>query len=154
MLVFDDQWRFDSPGPIAPRVVGDFLGLINRMSGQRKPVLEHFKSAFAAAAGISYYSSSDEGWAASDLERAMDEAALNAPLFINAFYTACEQLRQRNPTIAVPEVARINRILTDHSAGYQINPPDLVATRTHIPITVPEQAPSLDIQAGPDRGCA
>jgi hypothetical protein len=53
MLVFDNQWRFDSPGPIERGVVGEFLDLINRISGQgpRKAILEHFKSAFAAAAG-------------------------------------------------------------------------------------------------------
>jgi hypothetical protein len=77
----------------------------------------------------------------------MDEAAENAPLFINAFYAACEQLRQRSPEMAFPEATRINRILTDHGAGYQIDPPNLIATRTHIPITVPELALSLDIQA-------
>ena len=77
MLRFNNQWRFDSPGPIEPGVVGDFLDLINRISGQgsRKAILEHFKSAFAAAAGMPYHSSSDASWAASDLERTMDEAA-------------------------------------------------------------------------------
>jgi hypothetical protein len=149
MLVFDNRWRFDSPGPIERGVVGDFLDLINRISGQgqRKAILEHFKSSFAAAAGNPYHVSSNESWAASDLDRVMDEAAANGPLFINAFYTACEQLRQRSPDMALPEAARINRILTDHGAGYQIDPPNLIATRTHNPIIVPEQAPSLDAQA-------
>ncbi|MFT6671369.1 MAG: hypothetical protein ACJAVZ_002843, partial [Afipia broomeae] len=113
----------------------------------RKAILEHFKSAFAAAAGLPYHSSSDASWAASDLDRAMDQAAANAPLFIDAFYAACEQLQQRAPEMALPDAARINRILTDRGAGYQIDPPNLVATRTHIPIAVPEQAPSLDAQA-------
>lgn len=149
MLRFNNQWRFDSPGPIEPGVVGDFLDLINRISGQgsRKAILEHFKSAFAAAAGVPYHSSSDASWAASDLERTMDEAAANAPLFIDAFCSACEQLQQRAPDMALPDAARINRILTDRGAGYQIDPPNLVATRSHIPIAVPEQAPSLDAQA-------
>ena len=41
-------------GAFEPGVVSDFLNLINRISGQgsRKAILEHFKSAFAAAAGI------------------------------------------------------------------------------------------------------
>lgn len=149
MLRFNNQWRFDSPGPIEPGVVSDFLDLINRVSGQgsRKAILEHFKSAFAAAAGVPYHSSSDASWAASDLERTMDEAAANAPLFIDAFYSACEQLQQRALDMVLPDAARINRILTDSGAGYQIDPPNLVATRTHIPIAVPEQAPSLDAQA-------
>jgi hypothetical protein len=49
--------------------------------------------------------------------------------------------------MALPEVGRINRILTDAGAGFQIDPPNLVATRVHIPITVPEQTPSFDAQA-------
>jgi hypothetical protein len=149
MLRFDNQWRFDSPGPAERGIVNALLELINRISGQgqRKAILEHFKSAFAAAAGAAYHSSSDESWAASDLDRLMDEAAVNAPLFIDAFYTACEQLKQRTPEMALPDATRINRILSEHSAGYQIDPPNLIATRTHIPIAVPEQAPSLDAQA-------
>jgi hypothetical protein len=77
----------------------------------------------------------------------MGEAASNAPLFINAFYTACERLQQQTPEMALPDAARINRVLADAGAGYQIDPPNLIATRVHIPISVPEQAPSLDIQA-------
>src|SRR5258706_13388680 len=77
----------------------------------------------------------------------MDEAATNAPLFIEAFYDACEHLRQQNPEMALPDIVRINRILSDAGAGYQIDPPNLFATRVHVPITVPEQAPSLDAQA-------
>jgi hypothetical protein len=77
----------------------------------------------------------------------MDEAAGNAPLFIDAFYSACERLQRQNPDMALPDAARINLVLAGAGAGYQIDPPALVATRVHIPIAVPEQAPSLDTQA-------
>ena len=119
MLRFNNQWRFDSPGPIEPGVVSDFLNLINRISGQgsRKAILEHFKSAFAAAAGIPYHSSSDASWAASDLERTMDEAAANAPLFIDAFYSACEQLQQRAPDMALP----MQYVTTGHSRNCMVS---------------------------------
>jgi hypothetical protein len=53
-------------------------------------------------AGNPYHVSSNESWAASDLDRVMDEAAANGPLFINAFYTACEQLKQRRPKWRCP----------------------------------------------------
>ncbi len=77
----------------------------------------------------------------------MDEACVNAPLFIDAFYSACETLSQRYPEIALPDTCHINRILSDAGAGYQIDPPNLIVTQAHIPISVPQKAPSLDAQA-------
>ncbi|MGB7406202.1 MAG: hypothetical protein WA906_10975 [Pacificimonas sp.] len=149
MLQFDSRWRFDSPCRIEPGVDAAFLDLINRICGQssRKALLEHFKSHFAAAAGVPHHASSDSSWATTDLERVMGEAGANAPLFIDAFYGACEQLRLNYPEMALPDIGRLNRILTDAGAGFQIDPPNLVATRSHIPIAVPDQPPSLDAQA-------
>lgn len=68
-------------------------------------------------------------------------------MFIDVFYSACEELQQRAPEIALPDAARINRILTDRVASFQIDPLNLVVMRTHIPIAVPDQAPSLDVMA-------
>lgn len=149
MLQFDGRWRFDSPGPIEPGVEDAFLDLVNRIAGQasRKSVLEHFKSRFAAAANIQYWPSSNERFAAEDLATAMSEAAMNAPLFIEAFWLGCEELRLRHPEMVLPDAGRINRILTDTNAGYQLDPPMLIATRVHIPISVPTPPPSLDVQA-------
>jgi len=149
MLQFDGTWRFDSPGPISSAAVADFGDLINRIvsQGNRKRLLEHFKSHFAGAAGVSHYPSSDEGWAASDLDRLMDQAAANAPLFIDAFFSACEALRLRDASMGLPDVHRVNRILAENDAGYRIEPPYLVAVRDHPPIAVPPRPPSLAAQA-------
>lgn len=149
MLQFDGKWRYDSPGPIEADAVRGFRELIDRICGQapRKWVLEHFKSHFAAAAGVPHYTSSDASWASSDLDTKMDEASVNAPVFIEAFYNACEELRAQRPDITMPDVGRLNRILADAGAGFQIDPPNLIATRTHIPIGVPDAPPSLDAQA-------
>lgn len=149
MLQFEGTWRFDSPGPIPSGVVSDFTDLINRIvsQGSRKRLLEHFKDHFAGAAGVPHYPSSDEGWAASDLSRLMDEAAANAPLFIDAFYSACEALRLRDPSMGLPDFHRINRILAENDAGYRIEPPHLIFTRSHPPIEVPPRPPSLAAQA-------
>lgn len=149
MLQFDGRWRFDSPGPIEPAVREGFRELINRVSGQsdRKPILEHFKARFAAAASMQYWPSSNERYASEDLDREMEHAAENAPVFIEAFWDACEELRARNPAMVLPDAARINRVLLDADAGYQLDPPMLVTTRVHIPISVPEAPPSLDAQA-------
>ena len=76
-----------------------FRELIDRIcgQGQRKAVLEHFKSSFAAAAGVACYASSNARWASSDLDTKMDEASENAPLFIEAFYNACQELHAQRP---------------------------------------------------------
>jgi hypothetical protein len=149
MLTFDNNWRFDSPGAIAPGVATAFSDLINRICGQgnRHAILEHFKSRFAAAAGVPHHRSSNESWAATDLERVMDEAAANAPLFVEAFYDACRNLADNHADMVVPDAARINRVLAEQGAGYEIRPPDLVATAHHEPIPVPEKPPAFEEQA-------
>lgn len=149
MLKFDGKWRFDSPGQVETEVVERFRDLIDRIAGQAngKAILEHFKSHFSRAAGVSWRPSSDARWASDDLDEKMAEAAVNAPMFIEAFYDGCEALRAKNPDMETPDPGRMNRILSEAGAGYQIDPPNLVATRTHIPIAVPAQPPSLDAQA-------
>lgn len=73
-------------------------------------------------------------------------ASENAPLFIDAFYKACEALRG-DGSIALPDVGRMNRILREHGVGYEIRPPELIAVGLHQPIAVPERYRSLDEQA-------
>ncbi len=149
MLQFDGNWRFDSPGPIEPAVQEAFRDLINRIcgQGQRKSIPEHFKARFCAAGGAEYGPSTNERFASEDLDRDMTRAGDNAPIFIETFWGACQELRARNPTMVIPDAGRINRILADADAGYQLDPPMLIATRVHIPIIVPDAPPSLDVQA-------
>ncbi len=148
MPKFEHSWRFDSPGPIAASVERGFLELIGKIAsqGNRQDILEHFKSYFANAAGIACYRSSNESWAETDLDRDMGQAAENAPLFIEAFYDACEALRSSGD-FAVPDVARINRVLAENAAGYEIEPPNLVARNPQAAVAVPTHPPSLDEQA-------
>ena len=150
MLKFDGNWRFDSPGQIERAVAWSFRELIDRIcaQGHSWEVLEHFKVYFSGAAGRHpCYQSSDEGWASTDLDNLMSAAAENAPLFIEAFHDACEGIKSLYPDVEVPGVGRINRILGDEDSGFQIDLPNLVATREYVPIAVPAQAPSLDAQA-------
>lgn len=77
----------------------------------------------------------------------MAEAAKNAPLFIEAFYDGCESLAKSDPELAIPDLARINRVLVEHNTGYQIDPPNLISVNAHEPIPVQERAVSLDEQA-------
>jgi hypothetical protein len=149
MLHFEGAWRFDSPGPIPAAVVNACSDLINKIvvQGDRRQLLEHFKSYFSGAAGTPHYPSSDSGWAATDLAHLMDEAAQNAPLFIEAFHNACAALSQSHPEIGLPDVPRVNRILIENEAGYQIELPNLIATKTQSRIAVPDKPLSLDAQA-------
>jgi hypothetical protein len=149
MLKFNGTWRFDTPGAIPAEVVTAFFELIRKVAtqGERQRTLEHFKSFFGSAAGISGGWSSSVSFAEYDLQTYMDSAAANAPLFIEAFYDACVALAAKHPEIAVPDVTRINRILFESQAGYEIQPPDLISSNTPQIIPVPQQAPSLDEQA-------
>jgi hypothetical protein len=149
MLTFNGAWRFDSSGEIANGVVDGFSTLISRIAGQgnRQAILEHFKSYFANAAGMTSSRSSNASWAETDLGIYMGHAAKNAPLFVEAFYDGCETLRNRHPEFAVPDVARMNRVLAEHTAGYEIHPPDLICKNPQAPIVVPERTASLDERA-------
>jgi hypothetical protein len=149
MLNFNGAWRFDSPGEIPEGVRSAFFDLIGRIAaqGDRQGILEHFKSSFGDASGTSTTWSSSASWAETDLHSYMDDAAKNAPLFIEAFYEACESLRRHNPQLGLPDLTRINRVLFENQAGYEIRPPDLVSLNPHVPVAVPERTASLDEQA-------
>jgi hypothetical protein len=75
----------------------------------------------------------------------MDHAAKNAPLFIEAFYDAYEALHPSG--IGLPDLNRVNRVLLENDAGYEISPPDLVPRNPNLQITLPKHTPSLDEQA-------
>ena len=77
----------------------------------------------------------------------MSDAASNAPMFIEAFYDACESLQRAHSDYAVPDVQMINRVLAKCNAGYQIQPPDLISQSTPETIEVAHEPPSLDQQA-------
>lgn len=149
MLKFNGAWRFDSPGRIADGVSTEFFKLIGKIAsqGSRQSILEHFKSYFASAAGTTSSWSSSESWAETDLDSYMSDAAANAPMFIEAFYDACQSLHHAHSDYAVPDVSMINRVLAKCNAGYQIQPPDLISHNAQQTIEVAEEPPSLDEQA-------
>jgi hypothetical protein len=146
MLQFEASWRFTSPGPVPQGVVDAFHTFIERIGSQGDGwrIAERFKAFFGGSGR-----SSSESWAWSDLLENMNRAAENAPLFIEAFYDGCARCESDTPPLAVPSVALINSVLMDNDAGYQIQLPYLIATRSYNPITVPQQTPSLAAQARP-----
>ena len=163
MLKFHGAWRFRRPPDGAlynsemPRgAVNDCVELIGKVArqGSRKEMLEHFKTYFAGAAGISDSSSSSASWAKTDLRGYMDTAVANAPLFIEAFYGACKALRERgDPDLFAPDAAMINEVLAVHDVGYRIEPPRLVlieqagARAKVVVVAVPDRPPTLAEQA-------
>lgn len=143
-MKMEGAWRFDSPGAMPRDAVLEFDTLIGKVAaqGNRWAILEHFKRYFAGACGSTASRSSSESWAESDLNSLLWHAAENAPLFIEAFYDGCEALRGDDFTL--PEVGRINRILAEHQAGFEIRLPAIVAVGVHEPIPVPDRYQSLD----------
>ena len=138
MLEMPSSWRFGDPGELDPAAVNDFYHLILKITGQDDSwsLLELFKSKF----GGGFSRSSTESWAMSDLHSAMHGAANNAPAFIDAFWSACEEIKVSYPHVAVPDESVVNMIFADHGEPYQIRPPKLIAHGT-IPaplVAIPE----------------
>jgi len=148
MKLENNEWRFDSPCALPREAIRAFDELVGKImaQGAQQPMLEHFKEYFTSSYGGVASWSSSASWAEFDLNNAMTYAADNAPMFIDAFYEACEALRS-DPNIALPGVDRINRILAEHDVPYKVDPPFLRATGLHTAITVSAPHPSLDQQA-------
>jgi hypothetical protein len=150
MLNFDGRWRFESPGAVPMAVRHKFSEFVGRIAsqGERWDTLEHFKCYFAGAAGFTSHRSSSESWADSDLASYIQQASENGPLFIEAFYDACEAIRGEQPARGIPDVEMMNRVLRESDAGYEIKPPNLIfLTAPSEPIAVAERSASLDEQA-------
>lgn len=150
MLKFDPRWRFHPPpdgqysnSVIPPEALREVDSLIGKVAtqGSRWDMLEHFKGAFCRASGTSHVWSSSESWAESDLSSAMSRAAENAPIFLEAFYEACEELREKE--LFAPDVAMINDLCQNHNIGYVINPPALLL-RESLPATAETAVPVVE----------
>ncbi len=145
MLNFPGAWRFRPPAgyePIPTGVVSDIFDLIKRTAAQDQPyqrTLERFKTFFARVSGAVDSWSSSTGWAETDLLSSMQEATVNAPLFIEAFYDGWEA--SRNEGLDVPDTDVINELLGRHGVPLRIEPPDLTPVAVDnaaVVIPVPE----------------
>ena len=144
MLNFESSWRFNSPGPVDRQVVNNFYDFIAKIARSEQGILEHFKRFFAGAAGLTSHPSSNYSWADSDLQNYMDSAAENAPLFIEAFHDACEELKDPTNPIPVPDLRTINNVLAMHGTHFRIDPPNLIHTADLGPTTAPEIPETLE----------
>ena len=159
MLRFDPSWRFEPPPDgryknraIPSEAIWEFDSLIRKVAtqGDRWNMLEHFKGVFSRAVGQTHFRSSSESWAESDLSSVMSQAAENAPLFLEALYEACEELRRRG--LFAPDDAMINAVCQKHDIGYDLKPPalllrDSTSAITSEPVRVVERPPTIAEQA-------
>lgn len=155
MLKFPGAWRFKPPADndwinesIPDAAVGKFREMIDKTAtqGSRQDILEHFKGYFCAVIGQPHVWSSSESWADTDLWTYMSAAAKNAPLFLEAFYDACESLRSGSDLFA-PDASMINEVCDQNRIGYIIQPPNLVPRSSATLVQVPKQPPSLEENA-------
>lgn len=152
-LKFDMRWRFSPPGTGIPDLaVQEFLSLAKTVAtqGDRQSVLETFKSYFSMATDRTHYQSSSVGWAESDLQSMMHEAAQNAPRFIEAYCDACEAIRGRAPDWTVPDHEIVNLLLQRHQVGFEVHPPSTLVWAppgASALVGVPSRPPTLAEQA-------
>lgn len=152
MLKFEPRWRFKPPPDgrykntaIWHEALLEFDGMIGKVATQRnrRDILEHFKGALSKACGASHTRSSSESWAESDLSSYMSQAADNAPVFLEAFYDACQELIEQG--LFAPDAAMINEVCEKYDIGYVLRPPELLLRESVTAATVPvtERPPTV-----------
>ena len=156
VLSFPGAWRFAPPRgdptieAIPDAAVSEFFNLIKRTATQGDPqsFLELFKTFFCRATGNSRMRSSSASWAETDLYDEMRSASDNPPLFIEAFFDACEATRARSPDYSAPDAGMINGVLQRHQIGYRIELPNLILSGVATGVVeVSERPPTLEDRA-------
>lgn len=150
MLRFNGAWRFTPPPDgqyrtqtIPDEAIQEFYGIIRRLStqGDRQPILEHFKEAFCNAVGSTHMWSSNASWAETDLFTYMRQTSEKAPLFLEAFFEACQTLPSISADYYALDAARINEVCQRHDIGYEIRPPELFLRESEMPIVQVQERP-------------
>ena len=128
-LKFPNEWRINPPkssylntDTITQSAIQDFMGLIRKTAtqGDIQYFFEYFKKYFCLADGSPHFRSSSENWAETDLLQAMAEVSNYPPLFLEAFYNACESIKKRNKDLFVPDANLINQVCERNNIGYYI----------------------------------
>ncbi|HET6976344.1 MAG TPA: toll/interleukin-1 receptor domain-containing protein [Pyrinomonadaceae bacterium] len=138
-LLFNGAWRFVPPpdgkfrnSSIPTSALNECLDLIRKVStqGDLQDVLEHFKGYFCRALGTAHVQSSSIGWTETDLRSYMEQAAENAPLFIEAMVEACRAASRLGENFYAPDSSAINILLAKHDVGYEVIGEELVLRET------------------------
>ncbi|MFI5398616.1 MAG: hypothetical protein ACHQ9S_24065 [Candidatus Binatia bacterium] len=153
VLKFPGAWRFNPPAggslnttTIPEDAIQEFGSMIHKVAtqGDLQEYLEHFKGHFCAANGTTHIWSSNSSWAETDLYSAMRATADNPPLFLEAFFDACDAIRKRPGELFAPDADMINAACRKHEIGYELRLPELVLRDTTAKvIPVPERPPTL-----------
>lgn len=134
-LLFNGAWRFVPPADgnfrnssIPTSALNECLDVIRRVAtqGDLQDVLEHYKGYFCRALGTAHIQSSNVSWAETDLRTYMEQAAENAPLFIEAMVEACRAAPRLGYNIYAPDSTAINILLARHDVGYEVIGDELV----------------------------
>ena len=135
-LTFDIAWELMPPqdgtyinSKIPLDALEQFFGILTRGANRTDDAEEVYyiiRAEFREAMGQPVYRSSSLFFASGDARTAMDDAAVNAPVFISAFYGACRRIKKQFGSKAAPSVPVMNRLLELHRLGYIIAPPNLV----------------------------
>lgn len=154
-LKFPSEWRIKTPKSsltntenIPHEAIQDLVGLIRQIStqGDLKFFLEHFKKYFCLSNGNPYYPSSSAGWAESDLINEMNLSSVNAPRFLEAFFNACESLREKPNDYYAPDYNLVNEVCENNNIGYYIEPPYLKIKNEKL-ISIPVDNKPTSIEA-------
>lgn len=143
------DWRFQAPGILPDPTVSAFKRLVSNIAFQEKKpqeIYEQFKERFSCST-VRRSTSSD--YAEYDLRTLMDAASHNAPLFIESFVRACDDLREVG--YHVPSIDVINGALA--LSGYRIEDDTLIATAPPILLPVLDDtvdSPEIDEYNGAD----
>lgn len=145
-LSMPTDWRYGSPGEMPPAAVHAFNSFVHTIAAQSESswsVFELFKAKFSGGCATS----SSESWAISDLHGIMMGAADNAPVFIAAFWGGCVQVKERFPTVGLPDASVVNQILYEHGLPYELRPPQLLPRHSQASIAVQAPEQSMDERA-------
>lgn len=135
MLNFNMRWRFRAPaddefhhGVIPAEACQQFSALIRRFNpAGNQNVWEAFKERFRAVTNEYYGPSTNAYFAQYDCREALNNAAANAPMFIEAFYDVLVELQAGGIVPDFPAADLINELLAEHRIGYRVRGLDLVA---------------------------
>jgi hypothetical protein len=147
------SWRFTPPKGIRrikDNAIWEFNALIEKVSsqGDRWEVLEIFKGAFAGAIGSVHVRSSSEGWASTDLQSYMKDAAANPLVFIASLQTGLE-IAQSELRLEVPDTIFINQLCQRMRVPVAIIDNEIrFTTKQAPPIHVPQAPSTLREEAG------
>jgi hypothetical protein len=138
------EWAKTSPGPLPHTTVYSFMDLAREIAAQarvKQDVFEDFKSHFARDGYSRSSTERDSEW---DLQRLMDSATQNAPVFIATFAEACADFEKMG--YKVPSTSTINRSLP-YNAGFRIDGDTVVQTHW----LKQENAPVFQVPPEPPR---